>query len=86
MKSNLFFFNSISNTPLSDTYAIYIHEGGDATYTLPDSITRSGKSWKIINIGRGSITTDLPFTKEILPEIRSLINQELTVTPYFRTE
>lgn len=55
------FLNTGSNTMLSDNYEIYIHEGGDVTFTLPAANTRTGKSWKIVNIGTGIITTSLPF-------------------------
>lgn len=55
------FVNTTSNTTLSDENELYIHEGGDVIYTLPDPILRTGKSWKIVNIGTGIITTSQPF-------------------------
>lgn len=57
------FLNTTINTTLSDDYAIYIHEGGDVTYTLPAPAIRTGKAWKIVNIGTGTITTSLPFNE-----------------------
>jgi hypothetical protein len=45
-----------NSTILSDLYEVYIHKGGDVTYTLPLASTRTGKVWKISNIGTGSIT------------------------------
>lgn len=55
------FLNTLTNITLSDDYGIYIHEGGNVTFTLPAANTRTGKSWKIVNIGTGTITTSLPF-------------------------
>lgn len=55
------FNNTTSNTILTDSYEIYIHEGGNVVYTLPPANTRTGKVWKIVNIGSGTITTSLPF-------------------------
>ncbi|WP_341228479.1 hypothetical protein [uncultured Arcticibacterium sp.] len=39
----------------NDTF-LYVHKGGDVIYTLPAANTRTGKTWKIVNIGSGSIT------------------------------
>lgn len=55
------FLNTLTNTTLSDDYEIYIHEGGNVIYTLPAAALRTGKTWKIVNIGTGTITTSLPF-------------------------
>lgn len=55
------FLNTSTNTTLSNDYAIYIHNGGNVDYTLPAPTTRTGKAWKIVNIGTGTITTSLPF-------------------------
>ncbi|WP_428665503.1 hypothetical protein [Runella sp.] len=45
-----------NNTTLSDDVQLYIHKGGTVTYTLPIPSLRAGKSWKIVNIGTGTIT------------------------------
>lgn len=55
------FANTSSNTTLSDEFFLYIHEGPDATYTLPAANLRTGKTWKIVNIGTGQITLSQPF-------------------------
>lgn len=55
------FLKTSLSTTLSDDYYLYIHEGGDVTYTLPLAGSRTGKTWKIVNIGTGSITLTQPF-------------------------
>lgn len=55
------FLNTIANTTLTDDYAIYVHSGGDAIYTLPPASSRTGKIWQIVNVGSGTITTSLGF-------------------------
>ncbi|MDP5139176.1 MAG: hypothetical protein NWP83_01755, partial [Spirosomaceae bacterium] len=55
------FLNTTISITLSDDYEIYIHEGGDVVFTLPAPNLRTGKAWKIVNIGTGTITTSLPF-------------------------
>ena len=55
------FLTTTSNVTLSDEFGIYIHNGGNAVYTLPPPSTRTGKLWKIVNTGTGEITTSLPF-------------------------
>lgn len=55
------FLNTTTNTVLTDDYQIYIHKGGDAVYTLPPPATRTGKSWKIVNIGSGTLTLSVAF-------------------------
>ncbi|WP_304232155.1 hypothetical protein [Jiulongibacter sediminis] len=49
------------NTTLSDEYYVYIHNGGDAIYTLPDPAIRTGMTWKIVNTGSGIITFSQPY-------------------------
>ena len=51
-----------SNITLDDATFLYIHKGAAATYTLPAANTRTGKTWKIVNIGTGVIT----FTEDYL--------------------
>lgn len=46
---------------LSDEYQLYIHKGGNATYTLPAAAARAGRSWKIVNIGTGMLTLSQPY-------------------------
>lgn len=60
-KNNRSFLITTSATTLSDTYELYIHKGGDATYTLPPPSSRTGKTWRIVNIGTGTITLSVPF-------------------------
>ena len=55
------FFTSTTDITLSYNYGIYIHEGHSVTYTLSAPSTRTGKLWKIVNIGTGIITTSLTF-------------------------
>ncbi len=54
--SKIDFQVTYNNTLLSDDIQLYIHKGGSATYTLPIPSARTGKSWKIVNIGTGVIT------------------------------
>lgn len=53
----------ITNTDatLVDAIEIYIHKGGNATYTLPAASTRTGKIWSISNVGSGTILLNIPF-------------------------
>ncbi|UBM60398.1 hypothetical protein LAG90_07040 [Marinilongibacter aquaticus] len=39
-----------------DSKFLYIHKGGDATYTLPPAASRAGKTWRFVNVGTGTIT------------------------------
>lgn len=55
------FLKTTMNTTLSADYYLYIHEGGSVTYTLPLPSSRTGKSWKIVNVGTGIITLSEPF-------------------------
>jgi hypothetical protein len=50
-------FNSIiGDVSLNNDTFLYVHKGADATYTLPPANTRTGKTWKIVNVGSGIIT------------------------------
>lgn len=55
------FFVTSSNQTLTDDYYLYIHKDGNAVFTLPDPSTRTGKTWKIVNIGTGVITLSQAF-------------------------
>lgn len=46
---------------LTENYFLYIHQGPEATYTLPAANTRTGKTWKIVNTGSGSIIFTLAY-------------------------
>lgn len=46
---------------LDDNTFLYVHKGGDVVYTLPAANTRTGKTWKIVNIGNGIITFSQPY-------------------------
>lgn len=55
------FVVTTSSTTLSDAYEVYVHKGGDVVYTLPAASDREGKTWRIVNIGTGTITLSIPF-------------------------
>lgn len=55
------FVNTTSNTTLTSDYYLYIHEGPNVTYTLPLASSRAGMTWRIVNIGSGSIVLSEPF-------------------------
>jgi hypothetical protein len=55
------FISSSVGLILVDNVEIYIHKGGNVNYTLPSANTRTGKTWKITNIGSGTITTNIGF-------------------------
>lgn len=55
------FVISTSDLSLLDEVEIYIHKGPDAVYTLPAASTRTGKVWKISNVGTGTITLNIGF-------------------------
>jgi hypothetical protein len=77
------FFTSTTDITLSDNYAIYIHEGNNVTYTLPAPSTRTGESWRIINIGTGAIITSLPFHEGDATRNTIInVNSELTFDKY----
>lgn len=50
------FMEVLAAITLDDDTFLYVHKGGDVVYTLPAANTRIGKTWKIVNIGTGSIT------------------------------
>jgi hypothetical protein len=47
---------SLSNENLDDNFDIYIHKGGAAIFNVPPPSMRTGKAWRIVNIGTGEIT------------------------------
>lgn len=55
------FLITMNDAMLDDLTDIYIHKGGNAIYTLPAASARTGKSWKIVNIGTGTLTLSVPF-------------------------
>ncbi|SOE22375.1 hypothetical protein SAMN06298216_2816 [Spirosomataceae bacterium TFI 002] len=55
------FVSTMTDTNLSSDYYLYIHEGPAATYTLPAANTRTGMTWRIVNIGSGQITLSESF-------------------------
>ncbi|MGL4631608.1 MAG: hypothetical protein ACRCVT_10420, partial [Leadbetterella sp.] len=52
-----FFVTKVQDSlKLEDKYDIYIHKGvGPIKYVLPDAKTRIGKTWRIVNLGTGTI-------------------------------
>ncbi len=64
LSENQTFFVTNSSTPtvyLSSDYNIYIHKGGNVNYVLPKPNLRTGKSWRIVNVGSGVITLNCYF-------------------------
>jgi hypothetical protein len=59
--STLEFQVTFNSTILSDDVQLYIHKGGAVTYTLPTPASRTGRSWKIVNIGTGTVTLSQPY-------------------------
>ncbi|MFC3810788.1 hypothetical protein [Lacihabitans lacunae] len=59
-RQHTFIVTTASHT-LQDDVEIYIHKGGDVLYTLPLPNLRTGKIWRISNVGTGSIVLNLPF-------------------------
>ncbi len=55
------FVSVLGDTTLCDAYFFYLHKGPDALYTLPAASSRAGKTWKIVNIGTGTITFSQAF-------------------------
>lgn len=55
------FLSVTADVTLSNDYFLYVHNGGNATYTLPAAASRVGKTWKIVNVGTGIITFSMPF-------------------------
>ncbi len=55
------FLTTTGDTVLSSEVALYIHKGGDAHFSLPPASQRRGKSWRISNLGSGTITLSEPF-------------------------
>ncbi len=52
---------TLGNEILTNDIEIYIHKGPEVSYTLPSPNTRTGKVWRITNVGTGSINTSEPF-------------------------
>lgn len=55
------FVTTTGDTVLSPDIAMYLHRGGDAYFTLPPAAHRKGQSWRIVNVGSGTITLSEPF-------------------------
>lgn len=57
------FFTSRNEDTLyvSEQYQIYIHKGGNIRYMLPKPSLITGKSWRIVNTGYGTITLNCFF-------------------------
>ncbi|TDB67885.1 hypothetical protein [Arundinibacter roseus] len=55
------FLTTTDNTTLSPEIELYIHKGGDAVFEVPPAPTRAGQTWKIVNIGTGTITLSRGF-------------------------
>ena len=55
------FATNTSSISLTDTVKLYIHKGADVVYSLPPASSRSGKIWKIVNLGTGTITFNIGY-------------------------
>ncbi|MPR36018.1 hypothetical protein GBK04_22385 [Cytophagaceae bacterium SJW1-29] len=55
------FVTTTGDTVLSPDVNLYIHKGGDARFTVPPAASRKGQSWRIVNLGSGTITLSEPF-------------------------
>lgn len=55
------FVTTAGDTVLAPEIAMYLHRGGDAQFTLPPAAHRKGQSWRIVNVGSGTITLSEPF-------------------------
>lgn len=53
---NKIFEVTYGNTTVSQAVQVYIHKGGNATFTMPLPSTCAGHVWTIVNTGTGTIT------------------------------